>query len=141
MAGDASGFAASRENSAGVERNRRRLRARSRNPALRPPPQTPSGGTPAPTAPGPTRFEHAPGGRQTPAKRKYVEDRRLGEWRRGGIEPPSEGSNRGLPECPGVAKHAESQRWRVRHAPRVTHGFQKIRNVSGTCGGSQLHEV
>src|SRR5262249_53611028 len=87
MAGDASGFAASRENSAGVERNRRRLRARSRNPALRPPPQTPSGVTPAQTAPELTRFEHAPSGRQTPAKRKYVEDRRLGEWRRGESNP------------------------------------------------------
>jgi hypothetical protein len=30
-----------------------------------------------------TRFEHAPSGRQTPAKRKYVAGRRLGEWRRG----------------------------------------------------------
>src|SRR4029450_5937844 len=51
----------------------------------------------------------------------------------GGIEPPSEGSDPGIPECPAVAKRAESQRWRVRAAPRVTHGFQKIRNVSGTC--------
>ena len=30
-----------------------------------------------------TRFEHAPSGRQTPAKRKYLESRRVGEWRRG----------------------------------------------------------
>src|SRR5262249_34456693 len=35
-----------------------------------------------PTAPELTRFEHAPSGRQTPAKRKYVEDRRLREWTR-----------------------------------------------------------
>ena len=34
-----------------------------------------------------TRFEHAPSGRQTPAKRKYVEGRRLGEWRRGESNP------------------------------------------------------
>src|SRR4029453_16091613 len=52
----------------------------------------------------------------------------------GGIEPPSEGSHRGIPECPGVAKRAEFRRCRARSAPRVTHGFQKIRNVSGTCG-------
>jgi len=45
----------------------------------------------APTAPGPAadpaRFRHAPSGRQTPAKRKYVEGRRLGEWRRGESNP------------------------------------------------------
>src|SRR5262249_6205097 len=35
-----------------------------------------------PTAPELTRFEHAPSGRQAPAKRKYVEDRRLREWTR-----------------------------------------------------------
>jgi integrase len=34
-----------------------------------------------------TRFEHAPRGRQTPAKRKYVESRRVGEWRRGESNP------------------------------------------------------
>src|SRR5262249_25048503 len=51
----------------------------------------------------------------------------------GGIEPPSEGSHRGIPECPGVANRAEFRRWRVRLAPGVTSSFQKIRNVSGTC--------
>jgi hypothetical protein len=40
-------------------------------------------GSRPPTAPELTRFEHAPSGRQTPAKRKYVEGRRRGEWRRG----------------------------------------------------------
>jgi hypothetical protein len=37
----------------------------------------------APSPPPLTRFEHAPSGRQTAAKRKYVEARRVGEWRRG----------------------------------------------------------
>jgi len=55
-------------------------------------------------------------------------------WSAKGIELPSEGSHWGIPECPGVAKHAEFRRWRVWLAPRVTPGFQKIRNVSGTCG-------
>jgi integrase len=36
-----------------------------------------------PPAADPARFRHAPSGRQTPAKRKYVEGHRLGEWRRG----------------------------------------------------------
>jgi hypothetical protein len=34
-----------------------------------------------------TRFEHAVSGRQTPAKRKYVEDQRLEKWRRGESNP------------------------------------------------------
>jgi hypothetical protein len=38
---------------------------------------------PPPSAADPERFRHAPSGRQTPAKRKYVEGPRLGEWRRG----------------------------------------------------------
>jgi integrase len=42
--------------------------------------------TPPPAA-DPERFRHAPSGRQTPAKRKYVEGRRLGEWRRGESNP------------------------------------------------------
>ena len=37
----------------------------------------------APEVADPARFRHAPSGRQTPAKRKYVERRRLGEWRLG----------------------------------------------------------
>jgi hypothetical protein len=36
----------------------------------------------------PARFRHAPSGRQTPAKRKYVEGRRVGEWRRGESNRP-----------------------------------------------------
>ena len=56
----------------------------------------------------------------------------------GGIKPPSEGSHRDIPERPGVAKHAESRRWRVRLAPGVTLSFQEIRNVSGTCGAAAL---
>jgi hypothetical protein len=56
--------------------------------------------------------------RQSPAKRKYVEGRRFGEWRRGGIEPRTSGKSsrsriektcaylRGLswghPPCPAI---------------------------------------
>src|SRR5262249_21148176 len=56
--------------------------------ALASPPAEPAvavAGT-TPTRPQPTNLErnwNAPSGRQTPAKRKYVEGRRLGEWRRG----------------------------------------------------------
>src|SRR5262245_42138824 len=39
-----------------------------------------------------TRFKHAPRGRQTPAKRKYVESRRVGEWRRGESNPGRRGA-------------------------------------------------
>ena len=52
----------------------------------------------------------------------------------GGIEPPSEGSDRRIPEWSGVAKGAESRRWRFRSAPQVTHSFRWTWNVSGTCG-------
>jgi hypothetical protein len=77
--------------------------------------------------------DHAPSGRQTAAKRKYVEGRRFGEWRRG-IEPPSEGRNRGIPAWSGVAKRAESRGWRPWLAPGVTSDFPWTWNVSGTCG-------
>jgi len=33
------------------------------------------------------RHEHAPSGRQTPAKAKYLRDQRLGKWRRGESNP------------------------------------------------------
>jgi len=52
--------------------------------------------------------DYTPSGRQTPAKRRYVEGRRL-ESGGGGIEPPSEGSDRRIPEWPGVAKYWESR--------------------------------
>ena len=42
---------------------------------------------PAPVPANPARFRHAPSGRQTPAKRKYLEDQRLEEWRRGESNP------------------------------------------------------
>jgi hypothetical protein len=46
-------------------------------------------GAPAkpPVAVDPERFRHAPTGRQSPAKRKYMEARRLREWRRGNRTP------------------------------------------------------
>jgi hypothetical protein len=68
-----------------------------------------------------TRFEHAPSGRQTPAKRKYVEGRRLGEWRRGESKRPAgdgEGEERSsdgtlgiskLPAPPVVSRHLVPQ--------------------------------
>ena len=46
-------------------------------------PATAVAGAPAPLpAADPERFRNAPSGRQTPAKRKYVAGRRLGEWTR-----------------------------------------------------------
>jgi Phage integrase family len=59
--------------------------------ALAPSPEAAHAGAgaalPAPPPGKLTRFEHAPSGRQTPAKRKYVEGRRLGKWRRGESNP------------------------------------------------------
>jgi hypothetical protein len=56
-------------------------------------PVTAAAGAPAPPpAADPARFEHAPSGRQTPAKRKYVEGRRLGKWRRGESNPGRRGA-------------------------------------------------
>jgi hypothetical protein len=57
----------------------------------------------------------------------------LQQWRRGESTPRPK-AHTGVSRVPGVAKHAEFRRWRVWLAPRVTPGFQKIRNVSGTCG-------
>src|SRR5262249_52977267 len=68
-----------------------------------------------------TRFEHARSGRQTPAKRKYVAGRRLGEWRRGESNRPGgdgegeESSSDGtlgmskLPAPPVVSRHVVPQ--------------------------------
>ena len=56
-------------------------------------------------APKLTRFEHAASGQQTPAKRKYVEARRLGEWRRGESNPrpnAPEGDTGSDQECPSA---------------------------------------
>ena len=38
-------------------------------------------------APDPARFRHVFSGRQTPAKQKYLETQRHGEWRRGELNP------------------------------------------------------
>ena len=51
---------------------------------------SPTSAAPAPTAaPGEelTRSRHAVSGRQTPAKREYLQGRRLGQWRRGESNP------------------------------------------------------
>src|SRR5262249_57346569 len=42
-----------------------------------------------------TRFEHAPSGRQTPAKRKYVAGRRPGDGGRRRTDRPGEGRDGG----------------------------------------------
>src|SRR5262249_44287565 len=77
-----------------------------------------------------TRFEHAPSGRQTPAKRKYVEGRRLGEGRRGESNPGRRGPavsygprKRALPSFgyPGNARRVPSCGHRVPKTSTLCH--------------------
>src|SRR5262245_8019347 len=74
---------------------------------------------PPPSAVDPERFRNVPTGRQSPAKRKYAESRRVGEWRRGGIEPRTTGTTSEL----RTEKNAHLPQSTIPEVPSLSHHF------------------